>query len=533
MIRLIKLYHRYLVGNERLLYLIGMGGIIFFLPILPYATSVAMFWLVGHWLFTLNYREKIREFKSNKYVLLFISIYVVHLLGLIYTTDFDYALLDLQHKLPLLVIPLLVAANKPFTNKEFNWLMHVFLAGVLLATLISFYVYLTKFNTEITDIRNISFIISHVRLSLIICMGIGFLLYLIKNKSRLVHPLAYYLLTGWLVFFILILDSFTGIFFTSLISVLFAGLQVFHYRSRLIKAAYIGIIAGILVFFIVQLVQVYQLVKPKSYYDDMARAPVATQKGNPYKHEDNKQLENGYPVWRFIAVKELEKAWMTRSDSLLWDSAGRVKKTYYVLLRYLSSKGLKKDAAAVFSLSEQDVKNIEQGLANYIFTEANPIKRRLYIIFWEIQSVKRGGDPTLQSVSQRIIFYQTGWQIFMENPVIGVGTGNVWLAFKEKLEHAGLLKEIHPWMRAHNQYLTFLLTFGIIGGAWIFFALFYPIIRERKKLRFPALIFIVLAFLSMLSEDTLETQAGVIFFSYFYSLFILRKSDVNSEKNSS
>jgi hypothetical protein len=39
------------------------------------------------------------------------------------------------------------------------------------------------------------------------------------------------------------------------------------------------------------------------------------------------------------------------------------------------------------------------------------------------------------------------------------------------------------------------------------------------------MMFFFIAFLSMLNEDTLETHAGVTFFSYFYSLFLFARDN--------
>ena len=63
-------------------------------------------------------------------------------------------------------------------------------------------------------------------------------------------------------------------------------------------------------------------------------------------------------------------------------------------------------------------------------------------------------------------------------------------------------------------------AFGIIGMFWFLGALFYPIIAEKKILDFFYLTFFTIAFLSMLTEDTLESQAGVTFFAFFNSLFL-------------
>jgi hypothetical protein len=53
------------------------------------------------------------------------------------------------------------------------------------------------------------------------------------------------------------------------------------------------------------------------------------------------------------------------------------------------------------------------------------------------------------------------------------------------------------------------------------FALIYPVFYEKKHKSMLFVIFFIIALLSMLNEDTLETHAGISFFSYFYALLLL------------
>jgi hypothetical protein len=46
-----------------------------------------------------------------------------------------------------------------------------------------------------------------------------------------------------------------------------------------------------------------------------------------------------------------------------------------------------------------------------------------------------------------------------------------------------------------------------------------------KCLDYPAIIFFIIIVISMLWEDTLETQTGISFFAYFYSLFIFGRDE--------
>jgi len=111
-----------------------------------------------------------------------------------------------------------------------------------------------------------------------------------------------------------------------------------------------------------------------------------------------------------------------------------------------------------------------------------------------------------------IVAYRNFW--------IGTGTGDI------DDEYKSLYIERHSQLdsqyrhRAHNQFLTFFVSFGVIGGVLCFIAIFYPVILEFKFKNYLFGVFFLIMILSMLTDDTLETTTGVVFISYFYSLFL-------------
>ena len=49
-------------------------------------------------------------------------------------------------------------------------------------------------------------------------------------------------------------------------------------------------------------------------------------------------------------------------------------------------------------------------------------------------------------------------------------------------------------------------------------------------MRFLTLVFLLIALFSMFNEDTLESQPGVTFFSFFYSLLIFNQNNKSSDQ---
>jgi hypothetical protein len=66
-----------------------------------------------------------------------------------------------------------------------------------------------------------------------------------------------------------------------------------------------------------------------------------------------------------------------------------------------------------------------------------------------------------------------------------------------------------------------MVAFGIIGFLVFLWGLFFPVLYKISKgtIRLPMLIFLGISLLSMFNEDTLETQAGALFFAFFYTFF--------------
>ena len=75
-------------------------------------------------------------------------------------------------------------------------------------------------------------------------------------------------------------------------------------------------------------------------------------------------------------------------------------------------------------------------------------------------------------------------------------------------------------LRCHNQYLAITVAFGVIGLIWFLFSLIYPFISDKKYRNYYYFIFLFILMLSMLTEDTIETQIGATLFAFFNSFLL-------------
>ena len=103
-----------------------------------------------------------------------------------------------------------------------------------------------------------------------------------------------------------------------------------------------------------------------------------------------------------------------------------------------------------------------------------------------------------------------------------MGTGDVADQCRQQMEaaHSPLADS---GMHTHNQYLNFLLAFGLVGFLLILLSFIRAIHVEHlcRCALFTALLCIVL--ISFISEDTLETLAGITFVAL--GLSILKPTD--------
>jgi O-antigen ligase len=213
-------------------------------------------------------------------------------------------------------------------------------------------------------------------------------------------------------------------------------------------------------------------------------------------------------------------AWEQRSEIPFegQDRAGHsIKGT---LIRYLTSKGLRKDRNGLNALTEQDIRNIENGVASAVLMKHKGIRRRLDRILFEYESFRTGQNPNGHSVFQRIEFWKAGSGIISNNFWWGVGIGDVKRAFADQYNVMNSpLDEVHR-LRAHNQWMTVWITSGL-SGFLVFVLAWFTLFRRSSHARtmlFTA--FFIIASLSFVTEDTLESQAGVSFFAFIGSVIL-------------
>lgn len=502
-------------------YVFAIALLIIGLPVSKFLMSVSEIILLVNWILEGNLKNKLKWFFSNKPALILSSLFLLHAIALLYSTDLVYGLKDLRIKLPLFLLPLIFSTSKLVSKKTFTVFLQLFLASIFVATIISILI-LTNIgiHLKIVDIRDISIFISHIRFGLLICVAVFSAIYLFTKSTAIGIKVVYGLYISWLLVFLVILESLTGLSALLITTFLLLFVKGLRATNKVIKRG--SVLMGIGIFSL--LIYVYKILTNSNktvIAINKSALLERTAKGNLYDQDTtNHQTENGYLVWINYSMKEMEEAWDQRSKIKYKDRDLKGNVLGSTLIRFLASKGLNKDAAAVNSLTREEINAVERGQANADYKNISSLEGRIHEIFWEIDVYQKTGDANGHSLTQRFEYWKTACAIIHNNLLIGVGTGDVPKVFNEAYvnSNSSLLPQ---WrLRAHNQYLSIAIGMGLIGLLWFLITLFYPMYKLGMQFNYLYLAFFIIALVSFFTEDTLETQAGVTFFAFFNSFFL-------------
>lgn len=532
-------------------YLVGLILIGIFLPTSKFGLSVSQFYLLVLWMLLgldmrsinkmylekpffsrilsriafsfkgiwYNVKTRFTDFLHNKVAVVMVSMYVMHFVALIYTSDFQYAFKDLRVKLPLLVFPLIVSSMKPLNRKQFNAVLWFFISSVFFVTILGTIKYIRR---DFVDVRELSVFVSHIRVSLCIVFSIFVLgYYFVKgNYSLLVKSIMLFLIV-WFLWQITILESFISILIIAALCFVLMMYFAFKSRSTNVKVCMIvavAVVLGVAIYYPYRVINAYM--NPAKV--DVAQLDTHTKLGNPYVFDTvHYGIEDGRYLGLYLSKEEMLEAWNKRSTKTIKNERSRY---YKFLVRYLTSKDLRKDAEGVEALSDSDIRNIENGIANYNYIENPGFKTRIMKVMIAYRNYKKSGDANGSSVFQRVEYIKASLNIIKDNPIIGVGTGDIVDAFANYYEETNSKLRPEYRFRSHNQYLAMTVAFGVIGLIWFLFSILYPVFADKRNRNYLYLVFLFIMMLSMLTEDTLETQIGVTLFAYFNSFLVFARN---------
>ena len=426
-----------------------------------------------------NFKSYYQRLRENPLILFILAFYGLHLFGLLWTTNLDYGMDDIRKKTSLLLIPIIVGAHSIPSPKRWTKLIHFFILTLVITAsinLIAYHFFAEKLN--LIDIRDMSLFGSHIRYGILMGIGLAFCLERLyqgaKYRNGFIATTLFFLLY---TFYSQVLSGLIAV------SIVLIGLLVF---ILVLRKQYVILASSFLLVLITSLGLCYYLSQPIIY-----------------------------PIPCIEQYDQMESAWNQRS-TLNYDSLDKRKQPVASTLeRYLSSKGLCANTKGVQTLSKEDIRFIETGFADVHETYGG-IQARLLDIRYQLH---HASNPSGHSILERIEYWKNAWAIIENHWILGVGTGDVDDAMQEMYNKRQSPLTPERRLRAHNSYLTYYLTFGILGFLFFLFFQLKFIIQQWKWKQWIGFLFGIIALVTFLFEDTLESQMGITMFAFFYAVF--------------
>lgn len=485
--------------------------------------SIGVIAISANWLLEGDFKNKWATLKERKYLpLIFLGFFFIHLIWGVFSSDFGEILDDLRRKLPFLALPITIGTSKKLERKELLGILWAFLAGLVFSAGVGFYKYYTG---DFDTYRDLSRFVSHIRLGLFLGFGIGVATFLFAMTKKW-YRFFYFIPIPYFLYFIKILGSGTGYFagglalVISLIYIAKTSKQNWIYYSSIsLLGLSILLVGG------KAIIEYNDLTSPKEGVFD--NPPKYTAQMNLYiHHPDIKIFENGYPVYMNYCPPEVEEGWSLRSKIPIDSTDKKGQLIQGTILRYMTSKGLMKDAEGVAELTDEDINKIENGISSIVPPKTG-FEARFQETVLEYQMYKNNMNPNGHSLVQRLYYLEAGWEIFKHHPLIGVTKGDEEQAYLTYYEEVKSPLNLEHRLRAHNQFLSFLVCFGFAGFVFLMLTLIYPILKTKMTL--VGFLFLIIVMIGFLSDDMLNRQAGVTYVALFYCLIYL--SGINLKRD--
>ncbi len=108
--------------------------LVFCLPGIKILSAVAVVFIVAWFLITARWKPTIQNLVRNKMLWLPVCWLALHVIGISYSDNVDSALFDVQVKLSILLLPLLMVAYHPYSENEKKCITHWFALGLAITS---------------------------------------------------------------------------------------------------------------------------------------------------------------------------------------------------------------------------------------------------------------------------------------------------------------------------------------------------------------------------------------------------------------
>lgn len=195
--------------------------------------------LAFYWLISGNWQEKMKLLRSNGLYMLLILFYFLHLSALLYTDDLRAGILEIEKKLPLLVLPLVLGSIPGFSQSSIRKLLWFFVLTCFITVIFSGlkigYIYLKANQPDATPIIKEILPLHYPYFGMYLVFATLFVLHSFsKNNTRAVYLIKIGLVITFSLFIIFIgaKMAFASLLFIYAASLVTAGIINRKYNIR-------------------------------------------------------------------------------------------------------------------------------------------------------------------------------------------------------------------------------------------------------------------------------------------------------------
>ncbi len=162
-------------------------------------------------------------------------------------------------------------------------------------------------------------------------------------------------------------------------------------------------------------------------------------------------------------------------------------------------------------------------------TNFSPIQR-LKNAFSFYNSNQAIDKTTTESNAVRILVWREAMELIKAKPFVGCTPGDANGILYAAYEKAGLTGAFREHLNTHNQFLQTAVGLGLVGTILLLIQTLGLLIYGFVKRNILTLLFGLLIIVNFLVESMLQTEAGNLFFVFFYCLIISVKDLTHSAK---
>ncbi len=466
-----------------------------------------------------SWKEKLENIKSQKKILLvLLSFFFLHIIGLIWTDNLSFGFNELIRKIAFLVVPVGILSMTDI-KKE---IIKIGFGGYVISLFIgTIWGIVNLLSTDYPNLRTLIPSTSHIRFSLNLVFAILVIAKLFshnyKTLSLAIKILSLSIII-WFITYLILTQALTGILILSLFLIIYIPFLLIQKHKNKISYIVLSLYIIAISLSCFWLAREYKLFfTPNKVYSQplLTKTPL----GNDYHNlKEVKLIENGNYIYLMCNFEELEASWKARTGEEIGEN-------FNILLRYMNSISPYKDAKRFDELTDKDIENIKNGIANKAYTEKFSLRGRLYKMFYQMNSFKETGQIVGSSELQRVELWRNSIEIIKENFLYGVGTGDFEKEFADNLCKSNS-QLCNSGYKSHNQYLNIFVTFGLLGFILFLFWIIYPPFKAQLSTNYFYLAFAFIVLISMLTEDTLDNIAGRMFYIFFASVMLFNSRTI-------